>query len=186
MHKYFGSLATLWLFTVATAATSSAQHPAMPPGMTHQEHQAQMQKDAELKKRGAAAMGFDQDKTTHHFRLLLEGGAIEVVANDPADVASRDRIRTHLKEIAAEFAGADFGKPFATHGEVPPGVETMRQRKGRLAFTYEETAAGGRVKITTSDARAKSAVHEFLRYQIREHGTGDSMTVQKEEVRSKK
>jgi len=38
------------------------QHPAMPAGMSHQEHLRQLQKDAELKKRGALSMGFDQDK----------------------------------------------------------------------------------------------------------------------------
>ncbi|PYR73529.1 MAG: hypothetical protein DMF86_20265 [Acidobacteria bacterium] len=33
----------------------------------------------------------------------------------------------------------------------------------------------GRVRITTKDARALEAVHAFLRYQIKEHRTGDPM-----------
>jgi hypothetical protein len=57
-----------------------------------------------MKKRGAAAMGFDQDATTHHFRLTTTGAFIQVQINDPSDVANRDAIRAHLKEIAAEFA----------------------------------------------------------------------------------
>lgn len=154
-----------------------AQHPAMPPGMTHEEHLAQMQKDADLKKRGADAMGFDQDKTAHHFRLYKTGGAIEVVANDPADDTSRDQIRAHLKTIASEFAEGDFAKPLATHRELPPGVLAMQQRRSALAFKYDELPAGGRVRITTSDAKAIEAVHEFLRYQIREHATGDPLTL---------
>ena len=35
-------------------------HPSMPPGMSHEEHMKQMSKDAEMKRRGDAAMGFDQ------------------------------------------------------------------------------------------------------------------------------
>src|SRR5262245_39052279 len=68
-----------------TAALSAQQHPAMPPGMTHEEHQAQMKKDAELKERGAAAMGLNQDAAAHRFRLFKDGGAIEVDASDTAD-----------------------------------------------------------------------------------------------------
>ena len=176
MKKYIRLIVTSLLVS-APAATLVAQHPPMPPGMTHDGHLAQMQKDGELKKRGAAAMGFDQDRATHHFRLDPTGGAIEVIANDPADTASREQIRAHLKEIAADFAAADFTKPFATHGEVPPGVSTMRARKSSLTFTYEDRPDGGLVRIATADAKARTAVHEFLRYQIREHATGDPLTV---------
>jgi len=150
----------------------------MPPGMTHEEHLARIQRDGELKQRGAAAMGFDQDKTTHHFRLSPTGGAIEVAATDPADDASRDQVRWHLREIAAEFAAGNFGKPFATHVEMPPGVQTLQKRKSAVTFLYEDMPEGGRVRMTTSDSKATSALHEFLRYQIREHATGDPLTVQ--------
>jgi hypothetical protein len=171
-------IAVVFVLGAATVGMR-AQHPAMPPGMTHEEHLAQMQTDAELKKRGADAMGFDQGKTAHHFRLYTTGGAIEVVANDSTDGASRDQIRMHLKTIADEFAGGNFGKPVATHGELPPGARTMQERRNSLTFKYEELSAGGRVRITASDPEATDAVHEFLRYQIREHATGDSLTVGK-------
>ena len=177
MHTHIRQLAVFSMLVGSTASAARAQHPPMPPGMTHEEHLERMQKDAELKKRGAAAMGFDQDRTTHHFKLYATGGAIEVVANNPADNASVGQVRTHLKEIAGEFAAGDFGKPFATHVEMPPGVRTMQERKSALTFRYEDLQAGGRVRITASDAEATSAVHEFLRYQIREHATGDPLTI---------
>ena len=145
-----------------------AQH-AMPPGMTHEQHLAQIEKQKKLKARGAIAMGFDQDSTTHHFLLTDDGGTIDVGVNDASDTAGRDAIRSHLRTIAFEFSRGDFAKPFATHGEVPPGVKTMQQRVGAIAFRYEDTAGGGRVIIRTTDRRAKSAVQEFLRYQIKEH-----------------
>lgn len=169
---------TLILMAVIASAimgtAARAQHPAMPPGMTHEEHLEQLAKEAELKKRGAAAMGFDQDKTKHHFFLTAEGGRIEVGGHEDA---SRRSIQVHLKEIAADFSRGDFTKPFATHNDVPPGVLTMQQRKSAITFRYEDTAEGGRVNINTPDRMAKDAVHEFLRYQIREHRTGDPLTV---------
>jgi hypothetical protein len=163
---------TQMLLLVAALVT---QH-RMPPGMTHEEHLAQMKKDEALKRRGAAAMGFDQDRTTHHFVLTADGGAIEVTVNDASDTSNREAIRSHLKEIAVEFAHGDFAKPFATHGEIPPGVKTMQQRLRAIAFRYEDVAAGGRVLILTADRKAKTAVQEFLRYQIREHATGDPLS----------
>ena len=125
----------------------------------------------------ASAMGFDQVKTAHHFRLTTTGGAIEVVARDPADGALVAQVRSHLQEIAAEFAAGHFSKPFMTHGEAPAGVRIMEQQAHTIAYAFEELPNGGRVAITTSDRRAKNAVHAFLRYQIREHQTGDPMTI---------
>ena len=148
------------------------QQPGMPGGMTHEQHMKQMQKDAELKKRGAIAMGFDQDKTTHHFRSTPTGGSIEVGVRDPADTASRDLIRTHLKEIAEAFGKGDFAKPFQTHAEVPPGVPALQRLKAVIRYKYEETPDGGAVRITTTDPDALKAVHEFLAYQGREHHSG--------------
>ena len=170
-------VAVAFMVGVATVGTR-AQHPSMPPGMTHEEHLAQMQKDAELKKRGADVMGFDQDRTSHHFKLSKTGGTIEVTTKDSVDYVSREQVRMHLKIIAEQFAKGDFGKPFATHGELPPGVRAMQEGRSALTFTYEELAAGARVLIVASNARAIDAVHEFLRYQIREHKTGDRLAIE--------
>ena len=75
--------------------------------------------------RGDEAMGFDQEKTTHHFKLTPNGGAIEVEANDSNDASSRDQIRHHLGMIREMFAAGDFSKPFEVHAQAPPGVEDM-------------------------------------------------------------
>lgn len=75
MHANCRRVGAVALVLAGTTVGTHAQHPAMPPGMIHEEHLAQMQKDAELKKRGADAMGFDQDKTAHHFssRKVIRG-----------------------------------------------------------------------------------------------------------------
>ena len=125
----------------------------------------------------AGAMGFDQDKTTHQFRLLATGGSIEVDVKDRADHANLHAIHTHLEEIAADFSKGVFDKPFITHGQAPPGTATMRALKDRIEYVFESTETGGRVRISARGVEALAAVHEFLRYQIREHRTGDRLTV---------
>ena len=64
------------LFGLFSLLLAHAQHTAMPAGMSHEQHMAHMKKDAEMKQHGNLAMGFDQDKTTHHFNLTTEGGSI--------------------------------------------------------------------------------------------------------------
>ncbi len=178
MTSILRPVAVLALVSLAFVPTALAQHTAMPAGMTHEEHMAQMKKDAEMKQHGNMAMGFDQDKTTHHFTLATEGGSIAVDANDVADAVSRDQIRTHLKEIAIAFGKGDFGKPLETHSEFPPGVPMMQRLQQDISYTYQETPRGGIVRIATANAEARAAIHDFLTYQIAEHKTGDPIAPQ--------
>jgi hypothetical protein len=122
-------------------------------------------------------MGFSQSKTTHHFTLKKDGGIISVSANDPSDTASRDQIRMHLGHIARAFAEGNFEIPMLVHDETPPGVPVMISKKDRIEYRFEPDDLGGRVVVTTSDSEALSAVHDFLRFQIREHETGDDPKV---------
>jgi len=158
---------------LAAALLLTPQHPTMPKGMSHEEHLKQMEKDEALRKRGAAAMGFDQDTTTHHFRLAPSGGSIEVTVKNEKDEATIAAVRSHLRSISADFARGEFDKPFQTHGEVPPGVPEMQKSRQKITYRYEDLAQGGAVRIETKDAQALDAIHAFLRYQITEHQTGD-------------
>ena len=55
MHTHIRQFIITAVAVACTTEGVRAQHPAMPPGMTHEEHLAQMQKDTELKKRGGDA-----------------------------------------------------------------------------------------------------------------------------------
>ena len=129
--------------------------------------------------RGDKAMGFSQEKTTHHFRLYADGGAIEVQVNDPKDSTSRDHIRGHLAHIAQMFSAGNFSAPMLVHDRVPPGVPTMQRLKDAISYQYEQSDRGGTLRIKTQNAEALRAVHQFLRYQITDHQTGDSLQVGK-------
>jgi hypothetical protein len=120
-------------------------------------------------------MGFDQEKTVHHFVLTASGGYIDVSVRDASDSSNRVAIQGHLSHIAQMFKDGNFDIPMLVHGEKPAGVETLQRLKDKIKYEYKATDRGGRVTITTSDKQALQAVHEFLRYQIKEHKTGDSM-----------
>ena len=137
----------------------------------------QVASGATLESRRNAAMGFGRAKTTHHFLLKPDGGTIQVQANDPQDTASLGQIRGHFHHIAAAFAAGDFQIPMMVHDTIPPGTSTMKRLRGKIRYGYEETPAGARVVIKTADPSALDAIHDFLRYQIHEHETGDRETI---------
>lgn len=128
-----------------------------------------------MQKRGNAGMGFDQEKTTHHFLLSKDGGAIQVTANSAADKDSIEHIRMHLQHIQHAFQSGDFNIPMFVHDQTPPGVPTMKRLKNQITYKYDEIEGGGRVVISSKNAEAVKAIHDFLEFQIREHRTGDPM-----------
>lgn len=135
------------------------------------------QQAAEKQSHAEHAMGFSQTTTTHHFYLKKDGGIIQVEANSPEDLAAQDHIRMHLQHIAKSFAAGNFDDPMEIHDEVPTGVPVMKKLKSQISYQYESTPKGGRVTIRTADSEALAAIHDFLRYQIREHHTGDPLTI---------
>lgn len=140
----------------------------------HAQHLARSHQ-AVVEGHGDQGMGFPHDKTTHHFRMAADGGAIEVTVNDPGDKANTTAIRSHLKHIAMMFSNGDFSTPMFIHDSVPPGTTTMKLMKAAIHYNYEETPSGGRVQIRTDDPIAVAAIHDFLRFQITEHQTGDTL-----------
>jgi hypothetical protein len=144
---------------------------------TNEQHDAEHHR--QMMEQGARAMGFSQTSTTHHFRLTKSGGAIEVEANDRSDLATREQIRRHLQAISRDFAQGDFSSPMVTHGKTPPGVPELQRGKRNLSYEYVDTKGGGKVVISAGSMETLQAVHEFLRYQIHEHQTGDSEKVGK-------
>ena len=156
--------------TVAAQDQKTPKHSAMPDCPMMSDAQA-----AAVDERGDKGMGFSHEKTTHHFRILPDGGAIEVTGNDAADLTSCNQIRMHLGHIAKMFAAGNFQVPMFVHDKIPDGARTMQEMKSKITYTYEELQKGGRVRITTSDPQALAAVHEFLRFQITEHRTGDPL-----------
>lgn len=170
------SLTIVLLFSLGSGnAQNTKKDDAMESCPMHKRHSSENSHHAAVEEHGDQAMGFSHDATTHHFRMAANGGAIEVTANDPNDKASTDAIRSHLSHIAVMFGNGDFTTPMFVHDGVPAGVTTMKLLKAKIRYKYEEISCGGRVRIESSDPVALAAIHDFLRFQITEHQTGDTL-----------
>ncbi len=156
-------LALLILTSTLTLQPNSAAAP-----QDHSKHE-------EMEHRGNQGMGFDQQKITHHFLLRKDGGAIQVMVNSAGDKAGKDEIQMHLRHIAQAFKSGDFNIPMFVHDQSPPGMETMTRLKDQIHYKYETAANGGRVVISSANPDAVTAIHEFLKFQIKEHQTGDAL-----------
>jgi len=163
------SLSLVVVVSFAALSPNQAQDPSKTV------HDTSGMNQDEMNKRGDKVMGFEHAKTTHHFILAPEGGAIEVSANMAADKSSRAKIRSHLSHIAMMFAEGDFNAPFLIHQQNPPGVEVMQRLKNEIQYKFEKSERGGRVRISTKDPEALQAIHDFLRFQIKDHKTGDPL-----------
>jgi hypothetical protein len=148
-----------------SAASAGAQEHASCPMHTPA-------RDAQVDHAHHEATGLDNATSEHHFRLAKSGGSIELVATTD-DAQTRDRIRQHLQAIARAFSGGDFSLPTRIHEQAPPGVAVMKERSRLIRYRFSELPRGGVVSIATDDAVSLAAVHEFLRFQIADHGTGD-------------
>ena len=136
-----------------------------------QDHQAM------VNEHGDQVMGFSHEKTAHHFELRHDGGVIEARANDAKDTESRDQIRNHFQHIVHMFAAGNFNDPMLVHSQQVPGTATMARLKDAVHWELKEVPRGARINISTDNRDALNAVHEFLRFQIADHKTGDSTAV---------
>ena len=179
-------LATIFLLSlsVGMAQEKTQEKPKAPdapicPMHLQQQPSSEQQHHEGVVKRGDEVMAFSHEKTTHHFRLYEDGGAIEVTANRADDVESRDAIRSHLGHIVTMFAAGNFSAPMLIHSQNPPGTEGMKRLKDAIQYKLETTERGARIRIKTKNPDALRSVHEFLRFQIADHQTDDSIEVTK-------
>jgi hypothetical protein len=122
--------------------------------------------------RGTMAMGVDQKFSTHRFDALPTGGRIELQA-DTTDTAAIGRIRKHLQEITGAFGRGDFSTPAFVHmGKAVPGTAVMAAKKDVITYQFHPLPRGGEVVMSSGDAEAIQAIHEFLAFQRQEHHAG--------------
>ena len=86
-------------------------------------------------------MGVNQYTSHHTFQPLADGGRIELQrdVNDSVGIA---RIRTHMHQIAAQFAGGDFRLPGFVHAQAVPGTGVMAAKRGAITYTVESLPRG--------------------------------------------
>jgi hypothetical protein len=163
--------ATCPLHAEHMATKDAAADAAAPPANHDARHDA-------VDQRGDATMGFDHRKSRHVFTLTEGGGVIRVQVLAAGDAPSLAAIRTHLAVLPEAFARGDFSMPTEIHGVLPPGAADMARLRGVIRYQYVENPDGGEVRLASDDSAARLAIHQFLRFQIEDHRTGDPTTVQ--------
>ncbi len=138
-----------------------------------QEHADCPMHQAQVEHRHSGVTGIPAEAAEHHFLTAPDGGSIRLEMKSSASDSDIERIRVHLQAIAKAFAVGDFAMPVAIHQKTPPGVPVMQERASAIKYVYSSTARGGVVTISTTDPVALGAVHEFLQFQVDDHGTGD-------------
>jgi hypothetical protein len=124
-----------------------------------------------MKDRGTTVMRVDQDRSTHRFTDLADGGQIELTSN-VEDSAATARIRKHFGDIEKAFAAGDFSIAVMVHDQTIPGTEVMKAKAAEISYRMLETPRGARLRITTGDPAAIAAIHRFLLFQRTEHHAG--------------
>lgn len=121
-----------------------------------------------MQTRGQMAMGVDQNASRHVFDDLPDGGRIELQANS-TDSTAIAAIRAHLSTVASAFGAGNFAAPEFVHAGPVPGTDVMAAKRSVITYTFASLPRGGEVRITTHDAEALHAIHQFLAYQRQEH-----------------
>ena len=175
------SLALTLSLAVSAIALAEEKHPCP----MHEKHQKKDPPPAAdgSHEHGAAVdarhdtFGMSHASSRHNFRLFTDGGAIELRALSETDLRTIAKIREHLSEIVSDFDEGDYSTPLFVHGYTPHGTETMARLTPKIEFRYADLPAGGRIRLTTNDREAVEAIHAFMKFQIVEHRTGESLEV---------
>ena len=127
---------------------------------------------AALQQRGETAMRVDQYTSQHVFEPLPDGGRI-VLQRKEKDPGGEQTIRAHMRTIAAAFSRGDFALPGFVHAMTDvPGTATMKRLHDEVTYTPRDIAGGGEVRISTKNAEAIAAIHDFLAFQRMDHRAG--------------
>ena len=121
--------------------------------------------------------GWDRDAVTLNVYLFEDGGMIKVTVGDAKAVASVTAVQSRLATVASEFAAGDFSTPEWGEGDDLPGTAALKRLGNRVSYVQSDMANGALLRMTTRFARARSAIHEFLRHLITANRTGDSLEI---------
>jgi hypothetical protein len=82
-----------------------------------------------------------------------------------------------LIATAGLSSSGNFNVPMLVHSTTVPGTEPMTRLKDQLHWDLQETPRGARIVITVDNKEALDAVHQFLRFQIEDHKTGNCTAI---------
>jgi hypothetical protein len=134
--------------------------------------------DPALLNRVSKASGLDNERVDRHFYVLKNGGAVEVLAKNPNDEATVKAIQTYLKKESDLWTKGNFETITAVYGRPPEGTPQLKKLRNDVTFAVVPEENGAVLRMLTVNPTAKSAIHDYLRFQIDQLKTGDPTTPQ--------
>lgn len=126
---------------------------------------------ATVREKGAKVMPFELGKTIHTFEQRLDGGDQTVSVRNTKDSQQLKLVREHLKKIAKEFQAGNFSDPATIHGNVMPGLITLKNNPTKFTVTYVELTYGAKIEFRSSDPTIITALHQWVDAQVKDHGS---------------
>lgn len=133
--------------------------------------------DVEMNTRFSRVLGVDVNKVAQHYYLVKNGGVIELSAKDANDTATIAAIRKYLDSQKDLFEKGKNDTDAEVHGKVPDGLAAIKKFRNEINFFTAKTDNGAVLRMFTVNDQARQAIHDYLKFQIAEHKTGDSPTV---------
>jgi hypothetical protein len=133
--------------------------------------------EQEMNSRFSKAVGVPLDKFILHYYLVKNGGVVELAAKDPSDTSTIEAIQKYLQgqkelwEKGKETVVTDI------HGKFPEPAATMKKLRNEITFYMAKTDAGGVLRMFSINDQARVAIQDYMKFEISEHKTGDSPTV---------
>ena len=122
-----------------------------------------------MMERGDIAMGFNQNKITHHFAATPDGGKIIITALNGSDKQTIDEIKNHTLDIQKEFSQGNFSRPFFIHARDVPGTKVMSDKKDLIKYDISGLRNGSILALTTNDKQLVDAINQFMKFQASQH-----------------
>jgi len=130
----------------------------------------------EMNARFSKALGAGLDKVALHFYLVKNGGVIELASKDPNDTGTIEAIRKYLQSQKDLW---EKGKDPVTevHAKAPESANLMRKLRNDITFYAAKTDTGAVLRMFSINEQARDAIQDYLKFEITEHKTGDSPTI---------
>ncbi len=132
----------------------------------------------DLNTRFSKALGTDANKIVQHYYLVKNGGVIEFTAKDPNDTAAISALQKYMdvqKDLLEKGKNDDDAD---VHGRVPDGVPGLKRLRNEITFFAVKTDNGAVLRMFSVNDQARQAIQEFMKFQIREHKTGDPLVAE--------
>lgn len=173
-NSYSHSFVVSPFFKVSSSVSAVISQLSISPNMNndslHEKHFKINNSDVSgMLERGNIAMGFDQNKISHQFIPLPDGGIIRISTLDSSDNKTITQIKSHAMDIQKEFSEGNFTKPFFIHAENVPGTDVMNLKRDLIEYRIDDMKNGASLILFSNDKELTWAINQFMKFQAGEH-----------------